>query len=55
MIEDPLWRNKIGHICLLIKKLHNLCVQTNGSYLMELTKIDNYHNKLTNIFYLNNC
>ncbi len=51
--EDPLWRSRASYICLIIQKLHNVCIETYGDYLTQLSKIGGYHNKLINIFYLN--
>lgn len=51
--EDPLWRSRASCICILIQKLHNVCIETYGDYLTQLSKIEGYHNKLINIFYLN--
>lgn len=41
--EDPLWRNRVPHICVLIQRLHNSCVDKKGEYLPEIRQISNYH------------
>lgn len=51
--EDPQWRSRASHICTIIKKLHNICIETYGCYLAQLNRIEDYHPKLINIFYLN--
>ena len=41
-------------MCILLKKLHNICIKTYGSYLSQIQYIPNYEGKLINIFYLQN-
>ena len=51
--DEPTWRNKIAHLCSLIKVLHNICADKNGSYLSEITNIPEYHKKLVRMLSLN--
>lgn len=48
-----MWRSWTSHLCSLIQALHNRCLDQDGHYLTEISSIDNYHERLCRIFYLN--
>ena len=51
--DDPQWRNYLPHLCGIMRQLHNMCLDTKGQFLSELTAIANYHQRIIKVLYLN--
>ena len=40
--DDPQWRNSLPHLCVIVRQLHNLCIDFKGLYLEEMKCINHY-------------